>query len=89
MFYADNEGKKYSFHPTKGHQSQEKKSSNYFVLVTHTYCLSKSKQVFKLALAEHTASIVRLDSITLTDSILPQVELSMYLRSMLISVLKG
>jgi len=42
------------------------KSSNYFVLVTQTYCLSKSKQVFKLSLVGYTASIVRLVSITMT-----------------------
>jgi hypothetical protein len=28
----DNEGKKYTFYPTTGHQLQKKKSSNYFVL---------------------------------------------------------
>ena len=56
----------------------------YFVLVTQAYSLSKSKLVFILALVGYTASIARLDSITLTYSILPEVELSMYLRFMLI-----
>jgi len=56
---------------------RKQNSSNYFVLATQTYCLSKSKQVFKLALVGYKTSIVRLDSITLTDSILPEVELNM------------
>jgi hypothetical protein len=45
---------------------RKQKSSNYFVLVKQSYCLSKSTQVFKLALVGYTASIVRLDFITLT-----------------------
>lgn len=72
----------------QGTNHRKQKSSNYFVLVTQTYFLSKSKLVFKLTLVGYTESIVRLDSLTLTDSILPEVELSMYLRLVLIWVLK-
>jgi hypothetical protein len=62
---------------------RKQKSSNYFVLVTQTYCLSKSKQVFKLYREYCPISFYN------GDSILPEVELSMYLRFMLIWDLKG